>query len=148
MSASSWQEDALRYLLEAWFGPVIQAVWLDLASGGGADSQAAASPSVTSSGAQATTPTTATSFTQTNLISDGSVPAEQTDPNLINPWGISYGSIGTGGEFWISDGGTGLTSIDTVTSSAVSLNLFLRSPSRRDPRAAPRHRPARSTTPS
>lgn len=65
-----------------------------------------------------------TTFTQTNLISDGSVPAQTTDPNLINPWGVSYGSIGTGGEFWISDAGTGLTSIDTVTSSGVGLNLF------------------------
>jgi uncharacterized protein (TIGR03118 family) len=67
---------------------------------------------------------TSTTFTQTNLISDGSVPAQTTDPNLINPWGVSYGSIGTGGEFWISDTGTGLTSIDAVSSSSVMLNLF------------------------
>jgi uncharacterized protein (TIGR03118 family) len=65
-----------------------------------------------------------TTFTQTNLISDGSVPAQTTDPNLINPWGVSYGSVGTGGEFWISDTGTGLTSIDAVTASSVRLNLF------------------------
>jgi uncharacterized protein (TIGR03118 family) len=65
-----------------------------------------------------------TTFRQTNLISDGSVAAQTTDPNLINPWGISYGSVGTGGEFWISEAGTGLTSIDTVTSSRVGLNLF------------------------
>ena len=55
-----------------------------------------------------------TTFKQTNLISDGSVPAQTTDPNLINPWGVAYGSVGTGGEFWISDAGTGLTSIDSV----------------------------------
>ena len=65
-----------------------------------------------------------TTFKQTNLISDGSVPAQTTDPNLINPWGVAYGSVGTGGEFWISDAGTGLTSIDSVTSSGVMLNLF------------------------
>jgi len=124
VSANSWQDDALRYLLESIFGPVIQAVWLDLASGGGSGDQAATAPSTSNSVAQPTSPATPTSFTQTNLISDGAVPAETTDPNLINPWGISYGSIGTGGEFWISDGGTGLTSIDTVTSSGVSLNLF------------------------
>ena len=29
-----------------------------------------------------------TSYVQTNLVSDGSVPAKTTDPNLINPWGI------------------------------------------------------------
>jgi hypothetical protein len=28
-------------------------------------------------------------YTQTNLVSDGSVPAAHTDPNLINPWGMS-----------------------------------------------------------
>ena len=33
--------------------------------------------------------TNGNSFTQTNLVSDGTVPAEHTDPNLINPWGIS-----------------------------------------------------------
>jgi hypothetical protein len=34
-----------------------------------------------------------TTFTQNNLISDGSAqagPARQTDPNLINPWGVAY----------------------------------------------------------
>ena len=30
------------------------------------------------------------SFTQTNLVSDGTVPAAHIDPNLINPWGMSY----------------------------------------------------------
>src|SRR3954451_8875508 len=65
-----------------------------------------------------------TSFKQTNLISDGSVPALSTDPNLINPWGISYGSLGTGGEFWISDAGRGLTSIDVIASSGILVDLF------------------------
>jgi hypothetical protein len=32
---------------------------------------------------------TGNSFTQTNLVSDGSVAAELTDPSLINPWGTS-----------------------------------------------------------
>ena len=32
---------------------------------------------------------TGNSFTQTNLVSDGTVPAELVDPNLINPWGMS-----------------------------------------------------------
>jgi uncharacterized protein (TIGR03118 family) len=62
-----------------------------------------------------------TTFIQTNLISDGSVPAVQTDPNLINPWGISFSPTGP---FWISDNGTGLTSVDKVAGSAVTLNLL------------------------
>lgn len=62
-----------------------------------------------------------TSFIQTNLISDGSVPAVQTDPNLINPWGVSYGPTSP---FWISDNGTGLTSIDSLTVAGVTLNVI------------------------
>src|SRR4051794_25064216 len=32
----------------------------------------------------------APTFVQTNLISDGFVQAQVTDPNLINPWGLSF----------------------------------------------------------
>lgn len=59
-----------------------------------------------------------TTFTQTNLISDGSVPAAQKDPNLINPWGVAYSPTSP---FWISDNGAGAASIDSVT--GVTLNL-------------------------
>jgi len=40
-----------------------------------------------------------TTFTQTNLISDGSSQAgsaQQTDPNLINPWGVAGLAVGGG----------------------------------------------------
>jgi uncharacterized protein (TIGR03118 family) len=39
----------------------------------------------------------ATTYKQTNIISDGAVPALVTDPNLVDPWGISIGQ-----EFWIN----------------------------------------------
>jgi uncharacterized protein (TIGR03118 family) len=68
---------------------------------------------------------TTTTFTQTNLISDGSVPAQQTDPNLINPWGVSYSPTSP---FWISENGTGLASIDSVTASGVTVNVASISP--------------------
>jgi uncharacterized protein (TIGR03118 family) len=46
-------------------------------------------------------------FEETNLISDGSVPANNPpDGDLINPWGISYSPTGP---FWVSDNVTGLT---------------------------------------
>ena len=51
--------------------------------------------------------TNGNSFTQTNLVSDGTVPAELIDPNLINPWGIS--TPGPTGPFWISDNNAGVT---------------------------------------
>jgi uncharacterized protein (TIGR03118 family) len=51
---------------------------------------------------------TGNSYTQTNLISDGSVKAQQTDPNLINPWGVA---IGQQTPFWINTAGTGLSEV-------------------------------------
>src|SRR5438477_1842698 len=47
-------------------------------------------------------------YEQTNLVSDGSVPARHTDPNLVNPWGISLGPTGP---FWVSDNGTGVSTL-------------------------------------
>ena len=48
------------------------------------------------------------SFSQTNLVSDGSVQAANTDPNLINPWGIATNRHGP---FWVSDNGSGLATV-------------------------------------
>jgi uncharacterized protein (TIGR03118 family) len=47
-------------------------------------------------------------FTQTNLVSDGFVPAPTIDPNLINPWGVAASATSP---FWVSDNGTGVTTI-------------------------------------
>src|SRR5262249_37839426 len=47
-------------------------------------------------------------FTQTNLVSDGFVPAAHFDPNLVNPWGIALSPTSP---FWISDNGTGVTTV-------------------------------------
>jgi hypothetical protein len=35
-----------------------------------------------------------TRFVQTNLVSDGFVPAALTDPKLVNPWGLTASSTG------------------------------------------------------
>ena len=48
-----------------------------------------------------------TSYTQTNIISDGSVQAQHSDPTLINPWGISIGP-----QFWINTAGTGMSLVE------------------------------------
>jgi len=45
---------------------------------------------------------TAGAYVVTNLVSDGSVAAAFTDPNFINPWGIS-----ASGTWWMSTEGTG-----------------------------------------
>lgn len=58
------------------------------------------------------------SFTQTNLVSDGSVPAATTDPNLINPWGVSFSPTGP---FWVSDNGMGVATIYDGFGNPVSI---------------------------
>jgi uncharacterized protein (TIGR03118 family) len=57
------------------------------------------------------------SFRQTNIVSDGTVPAETIDPNLINPWGIS--TPGPNGPFWISDNNAGVTTFYTLDGAKV-----------------------------
>jgi uncharacterized protein (TIGR03118 family) len=47
-------------------------------------------------------------FLQTNLVSDVPGMATITDPNLINPWGLT---AGPGGPFWVSDNGTGVSTL-------------------------------------
>ena len=51
------------------------------------------------------TPAQAGPFQQTNLVTDpgSGITAPNTDPNLINPWGISFGPASP---FWVSDQGT------------------------------------------
>jgi uncharacterized protein (TIGR03118 family) len=50
-------------------------------------------------------------FQVTNIISDGYVPATTTDPNFIDPWGVS----GTGGELWIDTNVTGYSYLSSIT---------------------------------
>ncbi|MFL6426892.1 MAG: TIGR03118 family protein [Acidobacteriaceae bacterium] len=50
------------------------------------------------------------SYAQTNIISDGSVPAQKTDPTLINPWGVSIGPA-----FWIDTAGTGFSLVEDAS---------------------------------
>jgi uncharacterized protein (TIGR03118 family) len=59
-------------------------------------------------------------FIQHNLISDGAIPARTIDPNLINPWGVSFSPTSP---FWISDNGAGLSSIDALQHGNVMLNV-------------------------
>jgi uncharacterized protein (TIGR03118 family) len=47
-------------------------------------------------------------YTQTNLVSNTSGVAPVTDPQLINPWGLSRNSASP---WWISDNGTGLSTL-------------------------------------
>jgi aldose sugar dehydrogenase len=49
-----------------------------------------------------------TTFIQTNLVSDTPGLALRTDPNLVNPWGMT---LGTNSGLWVSDNGTGKATV-------------------------------------
>lgn len=61
----------------------------------------------------------AQSYKVTNLVSDGSVPAVTTDPNFLNPWGIS-----ASGTWWISAANTGYNYVIPAT-GAVSFKVIV-----------------------
>ena len=52
------------------------------------------------------------SYTQTNLVSDMAGVANNTDPKLVNPWGISFVP---GQAFWIADNKSGYSTIYDAT---------------------------------
>jgi len=57
-------------------------------------------------------------FEETNLVSDGSVPAVITDQNFLNPWGVSEGP---NTPFWVSVNGSGVSNIYAVPGSSNTL---------------------------
>jgi len=59
-------------------------------------------------------------YQQTNIESNGFVPAQIVNPNLINPWGVSSAA---GGTFWISDQFSNFQNVSTGVSSSVSTLL-------------------------
>lgn len=58
-------------------------------------------------------PASAVPFNVTNLVSDdqSANTAQTTDPDLVNAWGVSYAPTGP---FWVSDNGTGVTTLYSV----------------------------------
>jgi uncharacterized protein (TIGR03118 family) len=67
-------------------------------------------------------PAQAQRFQRTDLITDDPTvhPAPTTDANLVNPWGISFGG---NTPFWVSDNGTGVSTLYNVnpTTNAVTV---------------------------
>ena len=68
----------------------------------------------------------AAGYTQTNLVTNGGDPAVTatfTDPNLVNPWGISFlpaiPGIFPGSPFWVSDNNAGVATLYDGAGDAV-----------------------------
>src|SRR5436309_7123432 len=60
----------------------------------------------------------ADTYSSTNFQSDIAGVAQHTDPNLVNPWGMAAGSTGT---IWVSDNGTGVSTLYNQDGTAVQL---------------------------
>jgi len=60
----------------------------------------------------------ADTYSWTNFQSDIPGVAQHTDPNLVNPWGMAAGSTGT---IWVSDNGTGVSTLYNQDGTAVPL---------------------------
>jgi uncharacterized protein (TIGR03118 family) len=59
----------------------------------------------------------AATYVQTNLVSDIATLATVFDPNLSNPWGVSFIPGSPGSPFWISDQGSNVATVYPVTDS-------------------------------
>jgi uncharacterized protein (TIGR03118 family) len=57
-------------------------------------------------------------YVQRNLVSNGTVPGTNTDPNLINAWGMSYAPTGP---FWVSSNGADVATLYSGTGAIQSL---------------------------
>src|SRR4026208_2640568 len=64
-------------------------------------------------------PARADTYSWTNFQSDTPGVAQHVDPNLVNPWGMSVSS--PGGTIWVSDNGTGVSTLYGQDGTARSL---------------------------
>ncbi|OLB68492.1 MAG: TIGR03118 family protein [Gemmatimonadetes bacterium 13_2_20CM_2_66_5] len=74
-------------------------------------------PSFSSQGAP-TAPAAFRFYQQHNLLSDGTVAADRVDPNLVNAWGLVSGPTTP---WWISDNGTGRSTLYNVGTGTIPL---------------------------
>jgi uncharacterized protein (TIGR03118 family) len=77
-------------------------------------------------------------YTQVNLVSNTSGVAPVTDPTLINPWGLSRSS---GSPWWISDNGSGLSTLFNGAGAKVPLVVTI-------PKADPNNKTFPAGTPT
>ena len=69
------------------------------------------------------TVTRADSYSWQNFQSDIPGVAKHTDPNLVNPWGMSPNSSGT--TIWVSDNGTGVSTLYHLDGTAAPLVVLI-----------------------
>ncbi len=73
-------------------------------------------------------------YLQHNLVSDLPGLADNTDTNLLNPWGIAFSATGA---FWISDNHAGVSTLYNSSGTPLSLIVNIPPPTGGTPPAAP-----------
>jgi uncharacterized protein (TIGR03118 family) len=70
----------------------------------------------------------AAGYLKTNLVSDknSAAMAPTNDPSLVNPWGVAFFP---GGPFWVSDNGTGLSTLYDGMGNKIPLTVTIPAPS-------------------
>jgi uncharacterized protein (TIGR03118 family) len=74
------------------------------------------------------------SYAVHNLVSDGFVPADHTDSDLVNPWGIVFNP---NGPVWVADNGTGLATLYDGSGVKQALMVTIPTPTGGTPPASP-----------
>lgn len=64
-------------------------------------------------------------YQQHNLVSDGFIPADHPDTNLVNAWGVAFNPFGPA---WVADNGTGVSTLYDGSGNAQSLIVHIPSP--------------------
>jgi len=64
-------------------------------------------------------------YVQTNLVSDGAIPARTTDPKLLNSWGVAFFP---GGPFWVANNGSGFATLYDGTGAKQALEVEIPTP--------------------
>src|SRR5213593_787614 len=62
----------------------------------------------------------ANSYVEHNLVSDGAHPADHTDGNLVNAWGLTAGPMTP---WWVADNGTDLSTLYDATGTKIGLEV-------------------------
>ena len=73
-------------------------------------------------------------YQQRNLVSDGFIPADNTDPNLINGWGIAFNPFAF---VWVADNGAGVATIYDGAGKPQSLIVQIPPPANASGNGAP-----------
>jgi len=64
-------------------------------------------------------------YQQHNLVSDGTIPADHTDPNLVNPWGVVFNPFGV---VWVANNHSGTSTLYDGNGVAQSLIVQVPTP--------------------